>query len=160
MDIKKIIIIVGLIIFSFVLTGCFKKKIDIKNTKRFSFSYTVGNYMYGSYLYELKLDKNGKYIISYKPDGVSDEEILQKEISKEDVKLLENVISKYNIYLWNGYNKVDKHVLDGNSFNLIYETKGNDYISASGYMKYPKGYKEFKEDIHNYYVNLFKEELD
>lgn len=157
MSIRKLGIVSAIIL---VLTGCFHKKIDIKNTKHFSFSYTVGNYMNGSYSYNLELDSNNKYIASYKPDGVSDENKLKKEVSKDDAILLENILKKNNIYLWNGFKKADKNVLDGRSFDLVYSDLDGNYISASGYMKYPRGYQKFKEEVHNYFLSLFKDELE
>ncbi len=157
---KKILFTIGVIIMlSIFLTGCFNKKITIENTKRFYFSETLGNYMYGKEIYKLDLDKNKNYIASYTPLGTPEEEALQKKVTTEEVTSIENILSQYKIYSWNGFQKADKHVLDGRDFDLIYEREDGAYISASGYMKYPKGYEGFKKDIKEFYLKLFEEEL-
>ena len=141
------------------LNGCINKNIEIENTKKFKFSYSVGNYMYSDYCYELELNSEDKYIISYKPVGISDENKFQKEITKEQVLELEEILKRNKISKWNGFKKADKNVLDGYSFDLHYRKQNDENIDASGYMKYPKGYKEFKNDIINFYTNIFKDEI-
>ena len=142
-----------------LITGCFKKKIEIKDTKSFEFGYSVGNYMNGSYLYKLVLKDDNKYYAFYKADGVSEEDMLTKEIDKDKVLELENILNKHNIYKWDGYSKSDKNVLDGNGFHLYYHRTDREGISASGYMMYPKGYNDFKSDIISFYEELFKDEI-
>lgn len=140
----------------FLLNNFTHKKIEIKNTKYFSYSYSVGDYVDASYSYDLKLE-NDKYIAGYKKEGVSEEDMLKKELKKEEVLKLEKILNDNNIYKWNGYHKSDKNVLDGNGFSLNYRNTNNIDISASGYMMYPNGYNNFKNDIINFYENLFNE---
>ena len=84
--IKKYICLGVIVIGAFILSGC-GKKVEIKHTKRFVFSYSVGYYKDASYLYELEKKKDGTYILSYKAAGIPDEDKLEKEdIRKEGIK--------------------------------------------------------------------------
>ena len=157
---KKFGIICLIIISTIIICACNKEEIEenkmiIENTTYFRFSYSVGYYMNASYEYELEL-KDGKYIMSYKPDGISEEDKSIKEVNKDIVLEIEKILTKHDIYKWDGFDKVDKDVLDGNSFSLSYRKEDNETISASGYMMYPDGYREFRDEIHNYYVKLFE----
>lgn len=143
---------------TFILCGCFNKKIEIKNTKSFYFYYSVNNAKNGSYIYKINLE-DSKYIAYYKGEGISEEDSIRKEISKEKVLELEQILTKYKVYKWNGFKKSNKKILDGKSFRMNYKTENNS-IEASGYMSYPNGYKEFKDEIKNWYNELFKEEIE
>lgn len=161
---KSIIVIGGIIMYYFILGGCFKKnkenelnKINIENTKCFTFSYSVGNYMNAAYIYTLEKIENDKYIVTYQGDGMSNK--LEKEISEDKVLELENILKENEIYKWNGFDKSDNNVLDGHDFSLYYKNN-NQTISASGYMMYPDGYKNFKTIIDTFYSELFKEEIE
>lgn len=160
--IKQTILLGGIIMSIFLLSGCFHKKIEkvnIENTKSFSFGYSVGNYMNGNVIYEIE-KKDGKIIASYKANEVPDEDKLEKEISEETLKELEEILKKHKVYEWNGFKKSDPNVLDGNSFHLYYWTENKENIDASGYMMYPNGYGEFKAEIHEFFTTLFKEEIE
>ena len=141
---------------SILLSGCMKK-VEIMTTKSFNFSYSVGTYMNASYNYGLELKKDGRYVLSYKPAGVSEEDKMEKEISKDDVLELEKILIKNNISKWDGFHKTDSNVLDGNDFFLNYYRDDSQSISASGYMKYPSGYNDFKNDIISFYSKIFPE---
>ena len=136
----------------------YKDKTKIENTKSLTFRYTVGNYINADIVYELYLINNS-YIATYKIAGIPKENQLKKEVSKETVTKIENILKKYKVYKWNGFNKSDNNVLDGNSFSFSYTNTNKKYISASGYMKYPKNYRNFKNDINSLYEELFKEEI-
>lgn len=162
---KKTIKLLLIIICVFLICACSEKEnpkekiITIENTKYFRFYYSVGYHYNGSYLYDLELN-DGKYYIGYKIDGISDEDKLIKEISKDTLLELESILTKHNIYKWNGFDKSDNDVLDGDSFSLYYKKENDEKIDATGYMMYPDGYKEFRDDIHIFYEELFKNELE
>ena len=56
----------------------------------------------------------------------------------------------------NGFNKSDRYVLDGNSFSLSISMNNDEYVSASGYMKWPKNYKEVKEELITFFSTIIK----
>ena len=48
--------------------------------------------------------------------------------------------------------------MDGNSFSLTVRMKNDDYISATGYMMWPKNYSNVKSELDNIFKNCVKEE--
>ena len=56
------------------------------------------------------------------------------------------ILKKYGVGSWNGFNKRNKHVLDGNSFSLSV-CMGEEEIDASGYMRWPKNYADFTNAV-------------
>ena len=144
---------------SIMTNKVFKKNITIENTKSFKYFYTVGYYVNADIVYELYL-KDNKYIASYKMDGVPNEEKIEKEVEIDTVLKIEDILKQYKVSKWNGFNKNDPNVLDGNSFHLSYVNEKDETIEASGYMMYPKDYRLFRSDIDTLYENLFKDEIE
>jgi len=54
------------------------------------------------------------------------------------------------------FDKVDKDVLDGNSFSLSINFGEDKSISAHGYMKYPSGYREKTDSIKYWFSKIDK----
>ena len=57
---------------------------------------------------------------------------------------------------WNGFQKSDKHVLDGNGFSFSLWTTEGKNISASGYRRWPRGYDEVKAGVEEIFAKLGK----
>lgn len=148
-----ILLIIILILF-FVFT--MKKRVNIKNIQHLRFSYTSGYAMYAYTIYEIDY-KDGKYFLTTKPDGVPDEDKQTEEIKKEDIKAIENILNKYSVCFWDGFNKTDKNVLDGNSFSFTLTFDNNNEIHSYGYMMYPKNYREVKEELINIFIKYYKD---
>ena len=108
--------------------------------------------MNASEKFDLKYE-NEKYIAQVKLYGISEENATKFEVPVIFEHELENLLKEYRVNKWYGFNKSDKLVLDGNSFELYVKMEENNQIDASGYMKWPKNYKEFKENV----VVMFKE---
>ena len=156
-------VIVGLIILLLLTIGAsmldiFKKDIKIENIKKLEFDVTNNMSMYGHTTY--KLECNDKCIASIKPNGISEDETQEVELTKEQVKEIEDLLNEYHVGKWNGFDKVDKNVLDGRSFSLYITLEDNTYISAHGYMKYPKNYKEVSYGLNKIIGSLYKEKED
>ena len=160
---KKNIFIYFIIICALFVCACSKEveeKVKLENTTHFRFYYSVGNYIDAYVVYTLDLNDDNKYIVSFKDDGVKEEDKLTREVGKDEVLKLEEIFNKYYIYEWDGYSKADQDVLDGNSFSLNYKNADKISISASGYMMYPERYRDFKEEIIYFYHNLFFDETN
>ena len=156
---KKLIIIV----FILVLIGgismfIFKNnnKVKITDIKYLSFYYTQGNVMNSNVKYTLTYENN-KYIAEIKPNFKSEEEIKKVEIKKNDIEKIIETLKKYNVNKWNGFNKSDKYVLDGDSFSLYITFLDNTKLSASGYMMYPKNYNEVKNVLDEIFLSYYNE---
>ena len=110
-----------------------------------NFTYNYGSYNGGYYEYNIK-NKNKKNIFTAKGyNGVNLN--INKEIDEYYLEQLSKIIKETNIESWNGFNKKDNKILDGYSFNLKVEYKNGKTINASGYMKYPKNYKNTHKKI-------------
>jgi hypothetical protein len=154
---NKIIITIGIIVLVIVLILLLKpkKKTEINNIKSMSINYTTGTYIYADILYEIEC--SDKCIARFKPNGVSYEEKNEKDIDKNTIKKIENVLNKYDVIKWNGFNQNDKNVLDGNSFSVNIKYNDNKTIEAHGYMMYPKNYRDVLKEIKEIFNEIFGE---
>ena len=139
------------------ITGCFKKPIKIENTKSFRFFYTVGYYMNAVYDFELNIEDD-KYIATFKEPGVDPNDALKKEVDIEFVHKLEEIMTKYKVNKWDGFNKSNQGVLDGDSFSFSYSNTDSKTIEAHGYMEWPNNYRDFREDVKALYEKEFENE--
>jgi len=156
---KKVIIIVLIIalllVAFFAIKSLFKKKVTIKNIKSLHYSYSTGTMIYSKVMYDLEY-QDDKYILKIKPDQVPDEETITVELDNNTVEKIEEALNDYSVSDWDGFSKSDLNVLDGNSFSFSISFDDDKRISASGYMMYPKNYREVKsllESIFNSFLN-------
>lgn len=133
------------------------KRVKIMKINSFKFSYSVGYAMYANEEYTLK-NEGDKYIATVKKRGIPEENATKKEVDESFEQKLEELLKGYNVSAWDGFNKADKHVLDGNTFDLSIRMDENNHISASGYMKWPKKYKEFKMAVVEMFDELVTQE--
>ena len=125
---------------------------------RFYLSGSNGVEMYSGWHYSLKMNKDGSYTAEYKPSGVPDEQALTKQVDYDFAESLSQLMRDMKINRWNGYNKSDKHVMDGTGFTLdVYFTNGRE-LRAHGYIRTPKGYGGFLGTVEGRFNELFKEE--
>lgn len=159
---KYIIIIISLVIVFLIVIAllCTKllKKIEIKNIKSFSFSYTNGYAVNSNIIYTLKKENN-KLFVSIKPYGIDDEEKLETTVDSRFLSDLENILNKYNVGSWNSFNKNNKYVLDGDSFSLSVNLENGKSISAHGYMEWPNNYNSVQEELDKLFMDIYIKEL-
>lgn len=149
----SLLLIIGIIIF----VCCFKtKKIEIGEFKYFEFGYSTGYAMYSSVNY--RVDCDDKCIAKIKPDGVADEEKVEVELSEKEINQLISILNKYDVGKWDGFKKNDKSVMDGNSFHIYIKMKNDDYLSASGYMKWPKNYGNVCGELDSFFNKYINKE--
>ena len=149
---KKILIVLTIIILlsigGIIIMFSIKRKVDIVNITKLHLSYSTSTMMNGNVIYEIEY-KDNKYNLHIKPNMVPDEEAIDTEISKEDILKIEEILNKYKVYKWDGFQKSDKYVLDGNSFSFwVYFDEDKD-IHASGYMMYPDNYGNVESELEN-----------
>ena len=138
-------------------TGCtlLKEKIEIKDLKRITFSYSTGNEIYSNVRYSLECNESCK--VTIKPSGISDDDKYETEVDSNFVKKVEDILNKYNVASWNGFNKSNQNVLDGDSFSIHIDYGNNGYISASGYMMWPDNYSDVRSELNTVFMELYKE---
>ncbi len=148
-------LIIAILIIIILLFIKFRKRpVEISSIKYFHFSYDKGYMMNANIIYEVNYNDN-KYLVKIKPYMVSDEDALEKEISSDEVKKIEDILVKYNVNKWDGFQRVDKNVLDGNSFSLSVGFMDENSIHASGYMMYPKGYGDVRGALDEFFMNIY-----
>lgn len=138
------------------LSGCAGFGPQITDIRSFRFSYQVGNYMNGSVAYELKQEEDGSYTATVKPNQVAEEDAKKYKAGKDFADELAAFLREKKVNRWNGFQKSDRHVLDGNGFSFSLWTTEDKNISASGYMRWPRGYDEVKAGIEAIFAKLEK----
>ena len=147
-------ILAGAAVLTLALSGCAGFGPAVTEIKSFRFSYQVGNYMNGSVAYELKLEADGSYTAKIKPNTVAEEEAKEYKVGKEFADELAAFLREHKVSRWNGFNRSDRRVLDGNGFSFSLWTTEDKNISASGYMRWPRGYSEVKAGIEELFAKL------
>lgn len=148
-----VIIIIVIVLSILVLNNYKNKNYKIENIKSISYSGITGMSMYSNYRYEI-VKKDGKYIATVKFDNEEEESTF--EVEEKDVKELEKKLNEYKVSRWNGFDKVDKRVLDGYSFSFSIHLDNEKEVYAHGYMKYPKRYSEVSGYLHSYFKESFE----
>ena len=132
-------------------------ELNIENIKSFYFTYTNG-YMINAYTrYHLSFEDN-KYLVEIKPYGVSEEDKLETEVEKDVLEKIVNILKKYQVNKWNGFNKSDHGVMDGDSFNLSVNFLNDKAVSASGYMRWPNDYRNVRDEISDIFMEIYNKE--
>lgn len=106
-----------------------------------------GSWMDG-YSITVKKSDDGTYKLVFSEDEHRDYGEMEAAVDETFVRKLTDICNAHKISRWNGFHKSDKNVLDGSGFSLGVTYEGGGKISAGGYMRYPKGFSEFRDDIN------------
>ena len=129
-------------------------EINMIGLNYFRFSYSRGYAINSNIIYEIN-EKDGKYIASIKPYGISNEDKKEIEVNEDILNQISEILNKYDVSLWDGFNESDRDVLDGDDFSFNLKTDNNK-ISASGYMSWPTNYREVRDEIDTIFNNLYE----
>ena len=154
---KKVlfIILIILLVIGVIVMFRIKKPKNIETIKYLNFGYSTGT-MVNSYVsYNIEY-KDGEYKVSIKPNMVSDEDKKITVMTKKDVERIIEILNKYEVYKWDGFKKSDPYVLDGDSFNLSVRYNDDKSISASGYMMWPKNYREVQGELDSIFMKIYE----
>ena len=132
-------------------------ELEASNIKSIYLTYTNG-YMMNAYTRYQLIIENDKYIAKIKPYGVDENDILEIEVSKDLMEEISKVLKKYEVGKWDGFDKTDQGVLDGDSFSFSVLLNNDKDISASGYMKWPKNYGNVVGEISLLFMNIYNKE--
>lgn len=151
-----IFIVISLIILIFCAIRFFNhpEEVVISDIKSMRFHYTKGYAMNADVSYEIDCNEK-KCILTYKPYGIAIEDAKKKKLDSETMKKIEDILTKYEVAKWNGFDKNDKNVLDGDSFSFSLTTNGDTHVSASGYMKWPENYGNVRGEFDSLFESLF-----
>lgn len=127
----------------------------IAGTKTFSFTYTVSNDRTGKVIYTIDVSGSGAVAATYKPAGAESDDTVNKELTKDDLKELEDILDKHNCLSWNGFTTTTAN-RDKGSFSFYYANNDGNSISASGIGSFPEGYEETKAELIAFFSRYFK----
>lgn len=134
-------------------------KVEIKDVNIFHLSYSNGYMMNANIIYRFDYDKDtGKYMITVKPYLVAEEDQVVVEAPEGFREKIKDILIKYNVNKWNGFKKVDKNVLDGDSFSLFVRMEDDSEIEASGYMKWPDNYRNVIGEYDSLFIEIYNKE--
>lgn len=135
------VIVLGILSFNIFSVLAMQNAIKDADIQSFNFGYGSWNTIYSTY----EIIKNEDYILMKFSDSLGNEN--NYDISNETLQQIEQLILKRKVYTWDGFDKEDKYIIDGNSFTLKIEYENGENISASGYMKFPRNYNSVEEEI-------------
>lgn len=155
-NMRKILIFALLLTAVFPFSGCFgERKTEIVTDSLTYFSYNTSAFVINyDQIYTCE-KSGGKEKISVKYAGASPDEVTEVETDGTVMNRLGEVINKYEIQSWDGFNESNRHVLDGGSFSLTVKSGEDTLISAYGANSYPKDYYDASKEIEN----IFREVL-
>ena len=159
-------IVVAVIITAMIIVGVFlglpytvKKLEEPKNSEITGgitdFRYSVGSWTACEYELEREGDKAHLTVNRYKG---SDVEIIDIMVDADCLTELSKIINDNEIYKWNGFDKSDDDIMDGEGFSLSVAYDDGKKIEAHGYMKFPSGYKEGASRLTEYLERLCTED--
>jgi hypothetical protein len=146
-----ILAIIGILVF--LLTR--KEKVEIKDLKTLHYSYSNGYGMYAYAYYDIKCDS--KCTITIKPSGFPDESEKTYDMDDNSINSNINILNKYEVSTWDGFDKSDKNVLDGNSFSFSLKTKDGYSVDAKGYMMWPDNYRNVRDELEDIFISFINE---
>ncbi len=116
---------------------------EILNSNNIVLMFRFSN-MRSSYYYIFTINEVEK---SLKSLGYEDEVLFETDLDNEDISKIKNAIVSNRVNTWDGFDKADNRVSDGEMFTL--DLKINDIkIYANGSNSFPKNYREFKNKIN------------
>lgn len=155
---KKIIVVVLLLLvivfINVLLFHNSKRNQKVLSIKSLNFYYSQWSMANSGVRYELNC--KGDCTLLYKAHGVPFDNPIEYKVDKSTVLELEKLLNKYEVFKWNGFNKTDNNVLDGDSFSFSVVMGNDDIISASGYMKWPIHYWEVKKGLDTIFAKVIK----
>ncbi len=153
---KKQFILIG--VFIMLLTSFFgcSKSVKISDITSIRFFYTTGTAIYDNVSYSLEL-KDGVYTATIKPQDIADEDALKIEVDEAVMVEIKELLKTNKVGKWNGFQKSNHNVLDGNSFSLSIYMKNSDSINAGGYMKWPNNYREVRDGLDSIFMKIYNE---
>lgn len=150
-----ILIILIVVLIGVIIMFKINKTKKIESIKYLNFGYSTGTMMNAYVSYNLEF-KDNKYKASIKPNLVSDEDKKITVMTKKNVEKIIDILNKYEVYKWDGFKKSDPNVLDGDSFNLAVRYNDDKSISASGYMMWPKNYREVQGKLDSIFMKYYE----
>ena len=149
---KAVALIVGAVAVAIAVTAAIVIGIGFSRNDRNggieSLSYSYGSGMGGYVEYTLKKQDNLAFY-TYKCMGCLEEKDIKKTVDGSYLDKIADIVKKYDMGKWDGFNKSEDGVMDGSGFTLKIEFDDEKGIEAHGYMKYPSNYREASGELRD-----------
>ena len=99
----------------------------------------------GIEIFELTCDD--EYTVEIKHFGSPYEEAKTYPVSDEQVKEIVDILNKYEVWEWDGFNEYDTNARDGENISFSLLTQDDKMIYASGYEKYLEHYEDVVQEL-------------
>ena len=140
---KKIIYVILIILALFVMFFAYKENRykPINGIKYFEYSYFGGWITKDNVYYKVECNKKCKANIR-----IADMESKEVTLDDRTVDGLVDLLNKYRVSKWNGYNRRSSST-DLASFSMTIEDSDSQEIKAYGYGYFPRNHDKFKEEL-------------
>ena len=78
------------------------------------------------------------------------------DMNAEEAEALASLVQNHELTRWNGFDRVDRHALDGTGFELTIRYEDGQEVRASGSNAFPEGYREAREAILEFFAELME----
>ena len=124
---------------------------EIKELKSLQYCYSTPAVL-GDVVYELTCSES--CYVWIKPMGRHYDEFVTYPISDEQVKEIIDVLNKYEVWTWDGFNEYDPDAMDGNSFSFSLTMQDGITIEAEGYMMFPEHFGDIIPELCRIFDSL------
>ncbi len=105
--------------------------------------------------YKLSL-QDGVWVASYNKIEWFEDNIQEKSVDEVFVNEIKRILSDNKVHKWDGFNKKNEFVTDGEKFIFYMCFSDGTKIEASGYMVYPKNFDSVFGAFKEKYTLLFE----
>ena len=99
--------------------------------------------------------KDGIWIATYNEMEGWDDNISEKIVDDVFANEIKNLLAKNKVQNWDGFNKENRYITDGEKFAFFMCFSDGTEIKASGYMVYPKNFDLVFNQFEECYEKLF-----
>lgn len=136
------------------------KKAVVNQSDIVYFSYVYSNaFGDGSYSYKIDTEENPK-VFFFQENIYSNQKPITYDMDDSVLTALKDIYLDCDIATWNGFNKTNINVLDGDGFSLNIIFADGEHLTASGSNCAPEGYRNFKAQLDNVFAPLIKLEVE
>ena len=107
--------------------------------------------------YLFKLTRDGDSVRLYAEELFSGGRIVDTMIEDDVLDQLGELMGTYHVDRWDGFDKNNKHVMDGSSFTLSVTLADGSTISAHGSNSFPENYSDVSSAILTLYYELMEQ---
>lgn len=122
----------------------------------FTYQYYNGFGMCG-YQYVLEKTEDGGAHLTYSSDQYYMYGEMEKEVDPSLLEEVQKLCEEKQVGEWNGFNRNETDVTDGDGFRLSIEMADENRISANGSNAYPKGFQDFVKPLDEIFAPYVKE---